>query len=251
MAKNTPVFVFNSLDVVRGGLTKAVMTRANTFIKHYDEVVFLTLKFQRNFNEIKQALYDSGKLHKKIKLLNFFDEINSSGKGMRQKRRLKDPIFNIVENGYAVVEDEVPEEPSYRYYRNGIYEKYKRFDENGHLLFVDFMNESRHRYRRDEYNPGGALIRSRHTDLFTNKSRLDRYFDKDGKCHLSIWLNGNGEEKRTVYFGNEPVEYPTLYDAQTAWVEKSLRQSIIRWSCRIRAERISWSSIYAMKTSSG
>nr|WP_318539476.1 hypothetical protein [Terribacillus saccharophilus] len=43
----TPIFVFNSLNVERGGLTKAVMKRANILADHYGKVVFFTLAFQQ------------------------------------------------------------------------------------------------------------------------------------------------------------------------------------------------------------
>ena len=41
----TPIFVFNSLNVKRGGLTKAVLKRANLLADHYAEVVFFTLAY--------------------------------------------------------------------------------------------------------------------------------------------------------------------------------------------------------------
>ncbi|GIN90693.1 glycosyl transferase family 1 [Siminovitchia terrae] len=218
MIKKTPVFIFNSLDVVRGGLTKAVLTRANTLINFCDEVIFLTLKFQPEFNSIKKKLYQSGLLDKRVKVVNFFDEYKNS---IKEKIKLKQKNDQKTkESDYVVFEDQANELPSYRYYLNGVYKKYKRFDKNNNLMFIDYMNESRHRYRRDEYNRSGVLVRSRHMDLFTNKPKLDQYFNDKGVCYLSIWLNESGKENRTLLFGKNPQEYATLFEAYTNWIEE-------------------------------
>ncbi|MGY0691300.1 glycosyltransferase [Virgibacillus sp. FSP13] len=217
MAKRTPVFVFSSLNIVRGGLAKAVLKRANTLINHFDEVIFLTLKFQPNFHEIKEKLYKSGKLDKRVKVVNFFSDLMGPyKKGGIFKQHT---INQVKEKGYVVFEDTRNALPSYRYYQNGLYKKYKRFDDDKKLLFIDYMNESRHRYQRDEYNKYGYLVRSRQMDLVHNKPKLDRYFDSKGECILSVWVDTKGNEKRTVYFKNKPQEYKTLYELYTLWVE--------------------------------
>src|SRR5690625_3613372 len=203
MSGNTTIFLFSSLDVVRGGLTKAVLTRANALVKHFDKVVFLTLEFQPNFREIRKELYNTGKLDKKVEVINLFDDIGDNKK--RMKRNKKD---EIQEKGYFIFKDLNNDQPSYRYYQNGLYIKYKRYDNNNNLLFIDYMNESRTRYQRDEYNEKGVLVRSRQMDLYNNKPKLDRYFNNNGTCYLSVWLNPKtGEQKRTHYFNKKPKEY--------------------------------------------
>lgn len=219
MVNGTPVFVFNSLDVVRGGLTKAVLTRANELINHYENVIFLTLKFQPNFKEIKNELYKLKKLDSRVKVLNFFDDICDI---KNSKSWLKKPELNVKEKGLVEFLDEANELPSYRYYQNGVYVKYKRFDRKNNLLFIDYMSEGRHRLRREEYNKQGHKVRVRHMDLVTNKPKLDRYFDAKGNCVLSVWIDENGKEKRTHYFKNNPKEYKNLFDLYTDWVEEKL-----------------------------
>lgn len=222
MDKITPVFVFNSLDVVRGGLTKAVITRANTLINHFDEVVFLTLRFQPNFNTIKEKLYSSGQLDERIKVINFFDDIDASVKEKRWKKRRVSNLAKIKERGYVEFKDKNNALPSYRYYKNGIYVKYKRFDKNNRLIFIDYMNEGRHRLRRDEYNKNGDVVRSRHMDLIKNKPKLDQYLSANGESYLSVWLDAKGSEKRTVFFGDNPKEHGSLYKAMTEWVDEKI-----------------------------
>jgi poly(glycerol-phosphate) alpha-glucosyltransferase len=222
MPKNTPIFVFRSLDVVRGGLTKAVLTRANALIKHFDEVVFLTLEFQPGFNKIKEELYTTGKLDKRVKVFNLFNDVI----GNKKKKKIKqNKEHSIEERAFFVFKDDNNDQPSYRYYQNGLYKKYKRFDKNNNLIFVDYMNESRTRYQRDEYEENGALVRSRQMDLYTNKPKLDRYFNYNGECHLSVWIDPTtSKEKRTLCFGKQPKQYKSLEDFILEWVEAKVRK---------------------------
>lgn len=215
MSKNTPIFVFRSLDVVRGGLTQAVLTRANALVKHFDKVVFLTLEFQPKFREIKEKLYNTGKLDKKVEVINLFDDITGFKKKVKRTKEDK-----IQEKAYFVFRDVNHGQPSYRYYQDGFYKKYKRYDQHNNLEFIDYMKESRNRYQRDEYNEFGVLVRSRQMDLYHNKPKLDRYFDAKGNCYLSVWLDPKtGKEKRSLYFSKNPKEYRTLYDFFLEWVE--------------------------------
>lgn len=212
------MFVFKSLDIIRGGLTKAVLNRANTLAEYNNEVIFLTLAFQPRFDSIIKELHKSGSLDKRIKVINFFNDILKLDKSKRKSS--KDVV---EEKGFYVFKDENQSKPSYRYYKDGLYVKYKRYNKSGDLLFVDYMNESRHRYQRDEFNNKGAIIRSRQMDLFSNKPRLDSYYDNSGHCAITIWIDDKGKEGRTLFFDKRnPKEYSKLDDFYKAWVEQKL-----------------------------
>lgn len=221
MNKQTPVFVFKSLNVVRGGLTKAVLTRANTLIKHFDEVIFLTLAFQADYKEIIKELYDSGKLDPRVKVVNFFDDTASDVEG---ELKVGPETSDTKEEGFYEFLDKDQELPSYRYYKNGKYVKYKRFDNDGKLLFVDYMNETRNRTQRDEYDKEGFLVSSQFMDLNLNTPRLKSYYAKNGECYLSIWMDEKTKkEGRTLLFGENHKEYSSLYKLFTSWVDNKVK----------------------------
>ncbi|CQR46200.1 putative poly(glycerol-phosphate) alpha-glucosyltransferase [Paraliobacillus sp. PM-2] len=213
----TPIFIFNSLDLVRGGLTKAVITRANVLSKHFNEVIFLTLKFQPNFNSIVEQLYSTGKLNKNVKVINLFDDVMGN-KSKRLKIFGSKAKHKIQERGLDVFTDKRDVTPSYRYYNNGLYIKYKRFDKHNILKFIDYFSEGRHRYRREEFNDSGHLVRTRHMDLNTNKPKLDRYFDPQGKCYLTIWINKEGQNSTTLLFGKENQQFDNHSDFVSKWL---------------------------------
>lgn len=75
MANVTPVFVFNSLNVQRGGLTKAVITRANMLAHYYPEVHFCTMDYQPNHLSINQELKEKGILDKRVNVHYFYHDM--------------------------------------------------------------------------------------------------------------------------------------------------------------------------------
>lgn len=219
----TPVSVFSSLNVARGGMTKAVMRRANMFTEHFDDVRILTLLFQQNHREIIQKLYQSGQLNKKVKVSNCFIEMDPFKEKKPSKDNMANP--NIKEEGFHELKASAKPTPSYRYYRDGLYVKYKRFDNEGKVVFVDVMNESRHRTHRMEYDEEGYLVRMRHMDIVKNKPRLDRYFSRNGKCYLSVWMNPDtGEAGRCQLFYPEPKEFKNLTALYSFWIKKELKR---------------------------
>lgn len=72
----TPVFVFNSLNVQRGGLTKAVITRANMLINYYPEVHFCTMDYQQDHLDVIHELKKKEILDERIQVHYFFQDID-------------------------------------------------------------------------------------------------------------------------------------------------------------------------------
>ncbi|MGG0741584.1 hypothetical protein [Niallia taxi] len=98
--------------------------------------------------------------------------------------------------------------------------KYKKLDSNGGVSYIDYMNEARHRIRREEYNEEGYLVRERYMDLITNTPKLDRYFGKNGECYLSTWINPKTEEvTRCTLFYPTPLEFKNLEDMAAHWIK--------------------------------
>src|SRR5699024_9323876 len=116
---------------------------------------------------------------------------------------------------------------SYRYFKEGLYKKYKLFDEDGQLELIDYMNDARHRYLREEYNSLGLLARRRHMDLNVNKPRLDQYFDHKGNCFLSVWVNPKTmKEEKFYHFTKKHQEYNSLNKLRTKWLNSVIKDII-------------------------
>ncbi|WP_337969666.1 glycosyltransferase [Virgibacillus salexigens] len=220
MKKTTPIILVNSLDVERGGITRASIKRANMLSQHNKNVMIITFAYQQYFNKIIQKLYDKNILSKHVKVINFFEEMQLMKKKTKAKKQL------VKEKGYTVfpVENR-KKEPSYRYYKNGLYIMYKRFNAEGCIKFIDYMDETGKRVRREEYNENGILARTRHMDNMNNKPRFDQYFDTSGNCIFSVYVNPKSDnEGRVVRFIHQPKEFTSLSKCQQEWLESVLQR---------------------------
>nr|WP_318539477.1 glycosyltransferase [Terribacillus saccharophilus] len=213
----TPIFVFNSLNVKRGGLTKAVLKRANLLVNHCPEVVFFTLAYQQDHRQIIDNLYESGQLDRRIKVRNFYAELLDMA-------HVKESVpFPVELPGYSHMRDKRSELPAYRYYNNGFYEQYRRFQEDGSLKLIDYMDESRTRRRREEYLRNNRLVRVSHMDITNNKAKMHRYFHADGSCKITVWLDAPDEEGRMIIYGEQNKEYKSFKHGYTDWIEKAVQ----------------------------
>ncbi|MDY0394130.1 glycosyltransferase [Virgibacillus halophilus] len=222
MLNRTPIILTSSLDTNRGGVTKAVLTRANALAELHEEVVIITMLYQQYFTKKINQLKKRKELSRNVKVLNFFHEMRSNEK--KKKQNFKQAKYQIQEKGLtAFPDDRLADGRAFRYYTNGLYIKYKRFNKKGELEFIDYMSRGRQRECREEYDNDGLLIRSREMDLSYNKPSLDRYFDARGNCFMSVWVNPeNSKEQRTLTFGDTAAEYDNLYDLQTVWLNQLL-----------------------------
>lgn len=217
VAKVTPVFVFHSLNTGRGGLTKAVMTRANTLADHFGHVHIFTFFYQRKHQEIIQKLYDLGKLDRRVEVHNLYTDLNPFKSGLK----LTHP--NVDESDLVQVEDSDAPTPSYRFYKNGVYKKYKRFDKNKKLIFIEYFNEGGNRTHCEEYDEQENIVRIRNFDDHTDKPHLDRYVDENGKCYLTVQLDPEkGTEGRCRLFSPKPKTFENPNDLCAYWINQQI-----------------------------
>ncbi|WP_121616239.1 glycosyltransferase [Virgibacillus halodenitrificans] len=219
MKQNTPIILVNSLNKVSGGLTKAVMKRANTLAEEFKQVYIFTLIYQQNQAHILKDLYEKNILSEKVTVFNLLEDLKPNQKPQKKYKH------GIKEKGFIEFKDENQKLPSYRYYKDGLYKMYKRFDGHGNLMFIDYMDDARHRVKREEFNKYGLLARRRHMDMQLNKPRLDQYYDNKGDCYLTIWVNPETtKSSRVVSFGKNAKEYNSLDELKSEWLERKLNK---------------------------
>ena len=99
----TPVFVFNSLNVQRGGLTKAVITRANMLADYYNEVHFCTMDYQRNHLDIIRELKEKGILDEQVNVHYFYHDIDPyKSEPPQRKSVIEEKDAEYDEEGFLV-----------------------------------------------------------------------------------------------------------------------------------------------------
>lgn len=217
MKNKTPIILVNSLNVDRGGVTKSALTYANLLVEECKKVYICTFLYQARHKKIIDTMYQEGLLDKRVVVLNMFEDFkpNKNNKAVTHK---------VKEKKYIEFKANSKDNLSYRYFKKGLYKKYKLFNEDGELLLIDYMTDSRQRYLREEYNSLGLVSRKRHMDLTHNKTRLDQYFDNKGACYLSIWINPKTmKEEKFYHFTKKPVQYSSINGLREKWLNTVIK----------------------------
>lgn len=187
------------MDVNKGGINQVMLHRSALLSEQYN-VTLITLDYKENYKAIERELLKSGRLNPKVKLLNIHDYYRdkyTDGKVTETQESYYNEQTQLLETGYQVQDNEVKNKNYARYFTNGIYAKYKKWNKHGELLHIDFFNENRCRTHREAFFPNGVLYRKTFFDLHSNKPIQDLFYTDEGKCYLNKWYNSqNGNVVR-------------------------------------------------------
>ncbi|MCM3585198.1 glycosyltransferase [Mesobacillus maritimus] len=222
---STPVFLLGSVGIQNGGLTSAAFTRANLLSKYINQVPILTINFHRNLQEVMEEQYKRGRLERNVKAYNLFTDLDPK----KYIPNCSDYIIpnekHINENGYVKYKDKNATGNSFRYFKNGFYEKYKRFDGKGKIISVDLFSENWQRKAQEIYDEFGNLVKVRYMDKNKNKPKLDRYLSKDGTCYMTVTVNvDTGQDERFYLHSPTPIEFGSLDDLLIYWINKKVSE---------------------------
>lgn len=222
------VFLLNSIDVNRGGLTHASLRQASTFADNGYDTQILTFHYEPRFPVICKKLKETGKVSEKVIIRNMFEEMALySEKEKVNIRKMKVKISDYAKD-YAIAQRK--KHNAYRLYNNGLYEKYIALRDDDTLDFIDFFNENRYRTRRENYNYYGHLSRVQYFSFEENKVRQQLFFDKTGQAFLSFWNEpASGKVSRVIHFGaNNEIISETTGDTvphKLHWLNSILNES--------------------------
>lgn len=180
------------------GMNRVMLRRAKLLSNKKYQSVILTSDYKRDYGRLERELRATGLIHPEVKLINIYEYyrqkfsskvISTEAREYFEKSRVKFEDNYWVEDGgnYA------------RYFDNGQYVKYKSWDNNGDLKFIDYFDENRVRISRNDFHELG--YRSRET-LFhpaNNKKNQENYYTPDGFCFLTIWYNYETGAQQQVF----------------------------------------------------
>ncbi|WP_410984911.1 glycosyltransferase [Bacillus cereus] len=202
--------MMGSVDVVRGGMTKALLKRANILAEQYDKVNILTFNYNVNYDQIRQQLYHLNLLKPNVILHNMYESFSD-------KRTC---MWNPYEDGKIV---ENKKHRGVREFDNGLYQNYKAYRSDKSLLFIDYFNERAERVKREDYNKHGKMVKAVYIDLITNKEKQAVFYDENGRAYITKWLNREtGDVERIFLFGTGKKEKLLANEDELKkyWIEK-------------------------------
>ncbi|EIT83871.1 UDP-glucose:polyglycerol phosphate glucosyltransferase [Fictibacillus macauensis ZFHKF-1] len=224
MKRNETIFcMLNSLELQRGGMTKAAMMQASMFAELGYETFLISFKFNPHHTKIVQQLKQSGKLHRDVTVRSMYDELERASErdgGFREPKEIA--IVQAMKENKRIVEA-IPAKRSYRVFEEGVGKTYIRYADNEEdVLFIDHFIEGRYRTKREYYDEYGYVKRTTYMDYVTNKGRELVYQNKEGKPFLTKWINKETDEADKIYwFGEQNIQqvFKSDLDLKKHWLQ--------------------------------
>lgn len=197
--KPTMFFLMNSIDINRGGLTRASLKQASFFAEMGYETQMLTFHFNPKYPLIRKNLVEMNKVHEDVLIRNIYEELANDSKASEIPTVPK--IVSLDELSQGLPFDKRKGHNAYRVYNNGLYLKYISLHKDGTLDFIDYFNENRYRTRREIYDLWGNVKKISYMDFTSNKPRQIIYYNSRGQAFFTQWNNPkNGKVERILLF---------------------------------------------------
>lgn len=225
--KPTIFFLINSIDLIRGGLTRASLKQASFFAELGYETYMLTFNFNPRYPIIRQKLLEMNKIHQNVIIRNMYEELEGYEKPITCKTPTKKASLTELSEGLTM--EKRPDHNAYRVFKNGLYIKYISLNNDGSLQFIDYFDENRYRTKRETYDPWGNLKKIAYMDLPLNKPRQLIYYDTNGKAFLTQWNNpNNGKVQRIWLFDKNSSIINSYVNDNVTYKVQWLHQTIDR-----------------------
>lgn len=216
MVSTGAAFVFTSLSVKRGGVTRAVVRRARHYAEAGIPVRLLLTGFGHREDEALADVQREWGLPTSVEVRYFWREAAPGGGGAPP-----DPsTMATAEPGLKAVEKSSSTGTTYRFYSKGNLTKAKRFTADGRLQWVTYHADGGGEEAREHFDPRGRLTFVEHFNPETGKGVLRRWFDSSGHCWLTCWLNTNGTPTMSVRHRPAPRAYDHFGYCVAEWVDE-------------------------------
>ena len=179
------VFVVGAVPRNFGGRTASILHKCR-LLKELGGVdsTIVTLNYSAEIDDIAADLRRRGLLVDGVEIVNLHDYFDGDSTAPVEVVR-----HEVDVPGLLKIRD--PDQEVYRYFENGVYRLYQRFDHEGRLIVRDWFNENRARTRRDEFNRNGTVRRTTYMDLHHNRPRQEIFYRSDGTPYMNKWLAVN------------------------------------------------------------
>lgn len=193
------IFATGAIPRRYAGRSASVLAKATLFSERAGvPCEILTMNFSSELDDVSHEIDARGALGEGVRITNLYDSLWQEGEPREPVRHpIDEPGMDWIKDSDGAV---------YRYYENGVYRVYRRFDYAGRLIVQDWFNENRGRTQRDEFGPDGHIRRTTYYDLHYNRPRQEVYFRRDGTAFMNKWLVVNPADLTT------DVERVTLFD---------------------------------------
>ena len=175
--------LINSLELERGGLTKANLQQASMFSELGYETYILTFNYNSDYNGIIEDIYDVYKVNKKVKIINMYDYFRNEDQIDQKFKSYK----NLI-NDDSIVEKNDSKD-IVKIYENGLYKKNISYRSDESIKKIDYFNNSNYRIKVEFYAPEGYIGKLSYMDYNLNRPRQMTFYNSIGNCYLRKTVN--------------------------------------------------------------
>lgn len=213
------------IDVKKGGMTSVMLNRSKMLQDKGYKADIITLDYNINYEGIKEELIRIKKLDPRVAIKNVNDYYRKKNELSELNNDKYQQENNLHEEGFFIQDDQYNKNNYARYFKNGSYFKFKKWDKKGTLTHVDYFNSNRNRICREEYHPLHKYIhREVFFDFITNTKSVEKYYTTDGFCYLTKWYNPNDNILINVFLFNRETEKVTSFknnlEFHTYWINE-------------------------------
>ncbi|MGP5194617.1 glycosyltransferase [Arthrobacter rhombi] len=199
-----------------GGMTTAILNRSSMLAGAGHHCRIVTLDY--GLGASSQLGTSSAKtgLHPDVAVLNPFSEAREANTA--ERNTTPDPSsLALLEDGLFIQADEFDRKHYARYFLpDGNYCKYKKWSrDHSRLLSVDYFNQDKVRYRREEYDENGVM--NREIGYVSGIRNRERYLTSDGFCYLVRWFDAESGKGQSVFRFNRGDQMVSRFPNLTAW----------------------------------
>ena len=200
---NENYVVTSVLDKTFGGRTKSLLQRTKYLTESFNmKFTMITTNYNPNYQRVYSDYYEKSYVDRSVDFINIYDFFSK-----RNYQETDGVLHDKKIQGYQsfVVE----EDTIYRYFENGHYKIYRKFNkDNGRLEFEDIMDVyNRTKKERIQYNRFGRRHRKIVYKNNTTNVLDEIYYDEKDEVYLIKNFNGTDEKKllRIYLFCDEAV----------------------------------------------
>ncbi|MGH3516724.1 MAG: glycosyltransferase [Haloechinothrix sp.] len=220
-AAGEAVFVFGSIAMRRGGVTRTILNRMRLYAESGIKVRLLLTGHGPREDDEEAAIRKAWPLPDTVEIRYFWREAAPGGGGAPA-----DPLAPARQvPGCTAFPDPTAPDTLVRFYHDGLLVKTKHFESDGRLQRIDQHDPARRPVSREYFDPHGRLVRIDEINPDTGKATLRRWFDRSGECWLTNWLSKLGGPGSAVRHRPSPVGYDNLGQCVAEWVDEVLAGS--------------------------
>ncbi|EHR88091.1 glycosyltransferase [Staphylococcus epidermidis] len=212
--------IVHELDVNKGGMTTAMLTRSKEFLDNKIEGNIVTFDYKAHYENILKKLVDSNKMDKRTKMFNpfiYFKE-KSNKKRKRNNRTINKKLSQLMKISVEIKDNNNIS----RFFNNksGEYVIYKK-KINEELIFDLFENNMRNK-RIHFYN--GKLHK---IDIFNYKNELvaEQFYDDHGYLYVYRQINPSNGNIGNTYLINDKKHFKNNVEFCTYFLEQLITDS--------------------------